>query len=69
MPSDHLIADLPAFHTAVAEGAQQAEAGRMVTFGVVPDHADTGYGYICAWAQPDPGAPTARVAGRLRGEA
>ncbi len=46
MPSDHLITDLPAFQAAVAEGAAQAEAGKMVTFGVVPDHADTGYGYI-----------------------
>ena len=60
MPSDHLIADLPAFHAAVAEGAEQAEAGRMVTFGVVPDHADTGYGYIRVGA-PVPDAPTARV--------
>jgi mannose-1-phosphate guanylyltransferase/mannose-6-phosphate isomerase len=60
MPSDHLIADLPAFHTAVAEGAQQAEAGRMVTFGVVPDHPDTGYGYVRV-GDPVPGAPTACV--------
>jgi mannose-1-phosphate guanylyltransferase/mannose-6-phosphate isomerase len=60
MPSDHLIADLPAFHAAVAEGAQQAEAGRMVTFGVVPDNADTGYGYIRVGG-PVPDAPTARA--------
>jgi mannose-1-phosphate guanylyltransferase/mannose-6-phosphate isomerase len=60
MPSDHLIADLPAFHAAVTEGAEQAEGGRMVTFGVVPDHADTGYGYIRV-GDPVPGASTARV--------
>jgi mannose-1-phosphate guanylyltransferase / mannose-6-phosphate isomerase len=60
MPSDHLIADLPAFHAAVTEGAEQAEAGRMVTFGVVPDHPDTGYGYIRV-GDPVPEAPTARV--------
>jgi mannose-1-phosphate guanylyltransferase/mannose-6-phosphate isomerase len=60
MPSDHLIADLPAFHAAVAEGAQQAEAGMMVTFGVVPDHAETGYGYVRVGA-PIAGAPTARA--------
>ncbi len=60
MPSDHLIADLPAFHAAVTEGAQQAEAGRMVTFGVVPDHPDTGYGYV-RLGDPVPGAPTARA--------
>ncbi len=60
MPSDHLITDLPGFHTAVAEGAQQAEAGRIVTFGVVPDHADTGYGYLHV-GDPVPGAPTAHL--------
>ena len=60
MPSDHLIADLPAFHAAVAEGAQLAEAGLMVTFGVVPDHAETGYGYV-RLGPPFSGAPTARV--------
>jgi len=60
MASDHLIADLLAFHRAIAEGAVQAEAGSMVTFGVVPDHPDTGYGYI-RLGEPVPGTPTARA--------
>jgi mannose-1-phosphate guanylyltransferase / mannose-6-phosphate isomerase len=46
MPSDHLIADLAAFHLALAEGAEQAAAGAVVVFGVTPTMPETGYGYI-----------------------
>ncbi len=60
MPSDHLITDVPAFLAAVAEGAEQAEAGLLVTFGIVPDRAETGYGYIRV-GEPAPEAPTARL--------
>ena len=45
-PSDHLIASLPSFHRAVMRGVAAAQAGRLVTFGVTPSRADTGYGYI-----------------------
>jgi mannose-1-phosphate guanylyltransferase/mannose-6-phosphate isomerase len=60
MASDHVINDLPAFHVAIAEGAEQAEAGRLVTFGIVPNHPETGYGYIRI-GESVPGAGTARV--------
>ena len=46
MAADHLIQDVPAFHQAVAEAAKQAEGGALVTFGIVPESAHTGYGYI-----------------------
>ena len=46
LPADHVIADVPAFHRAVAAGLVAAEAGSLVTFGVVADRAETGYGYI-----------------------
>ncbi len=46
LPADHVIRDAEAFRAAVAEGARLAEAGRLVTFGVVPDRPETGYGYI-----------------------
>ncbi|WP_298432892.1 mannose-1-phosphate guanylyltransferase/mannose-6-phosphate isomerase [Ottowia sp.] len=46
MPADHVIADVPAFHGAVAAGWQAARAGAMVVFGVVADRPETGYGYI-----------------------
>ncbi|MCC5996957.1 MAG: AGE family epimerase/isomerase [Oceanicaulis sp.] len=46
LPADHHIADVPAFHEALARGADAAAGGALVTFGVRPDHAATGYGYI-----------------------
>jgi len=46
MPADHVIRDVDAFNTAVSHGAQLASDGAMVTFGIVPSHAETGYGYI-----------------------
>jgi len=46
MPADHVIADRAAFHQAVRTGMDLAAAGTVVTFGVVPDRPETGYGYI-----------------------
>ena len=54
MPSDHLIADRAAFQRAVMAGAALAAAGDVVTFGIVPSRAETGYGYI------ELGAPVGR---------
>ena len=48
LPSDHVITDVPAFHAAVREAAKAAQAGQLVTFGVVPAGPETGYGYIRA---------------------
>jgi mannose-1-phosphate guanylyltransferase/mannose-6-phosphate isomerase len=48
LPADHVIADSTALHTAVATGAELARQGSLLTFGVVPDKAETGYGYIRA---------------------
>lgn len=46
MPADHVIKDTPGFCEAVKQGCAQAEKGALVTFGIVPDSAETGYGYI-----------------------
>jgi mannose-1-phosphate guanylyltransferase/mannose-1-phosphate guanylyltransferase/mannose-6-phosphate isomerase len=46
MPSDHLIAHVPAFLAAVDAAVPFAEAGRLMTFGIRPTRAETGYGYI-----------------------
>ncbi|MCP1641346.1 mannose-1-phosphate guanylyltransferase [Pseudomonas citronellolis] len=46
MPADHLIRDLEAFGRAVERAAALAEAGHLVTFGVVPTAPETGFGYI-----------------------
>ncbi len=46
MPADHLIEDLRNFEAAVSEATQLAGNGHLVTFGIHPTHAETGYGYI-----------------------
>ncbi len=53
MPADHVINDVAAFQAAIAEGARAAERGAFVTFGIVPDRPETGYGYIRAGASVD----------------
>jgi mannose-1-phosphate guanylyltransferase/mannose-6-phosphate isomerase len=45
-PSDHHIGDVAAFHKAIALARPEAEAGKIVTFGIEPDHPATGFGYI-----------------------
>jgi mannose-1-phosphate guanylyltransferase/mannose-6-phosphate isomerase len=46
LPADHLIRDIPAFQQAVRAALSAAQAGQLVTFGVVATRAETGYGYI-----------------------
>lgn len=46
MAADHAIQKPDLFHRVVLDGAQFAEQGYLVTFGIVPTHAETGYGYI-----------------------
>jgi mannose-1-phosphate guanylyltransferase/mannose-6-phosphate isomerase len=50
LPADHLVADTPAFHAALARAAPFARE-RIVTFGITPARAATGYGYIRIGAQ------------------
>jgi mannose-1-phosphate guanylyltransferase/mannose-6-phosphate isomerase len=50
LPSDHVIADAPAFQAAVRRAEPAASQGRLVTFGIVPSGPETGYGYIRAGA-------------------
>ena len=60
LPADHVITDVPAFQAAVAVGRVAAESGSLVTFGVVPDRAETGYGYIRRGAGPGPAFSVAK---------
>jgi mannose-1-phosphate guanylyltransferase/mannose-6-phosphate isomerase len=46
MPSDHAIADEPAFLAAVETAAAAARGGALATFGIAPERPETGYGYI-----------------------
>ena len=46
LPADHVITDINAFHAAIERAATLAGQGKLVTFGIVPTSAETGYGYI-----------------------
>ncbi|NYT46474.1 MAG: mannose-1-phosphate guanylyltransferase/mannose-6-phosphate isomerase [Candidatus Methanofishera endochildressiae] len=46
LPADHVIENIPAFQRAVINAGQLAEQDYLVTFGIVPTAAETGYGYI-----------------------
>ncbi len=61
LPADHFVADEDAFADALRDAARVAERGYLVTLGVVPTHAATGYGYIKAGAPLHPSSPTALV--------
>jgi mannose-1-phosphate guanylyltransferase/mannose-6-phosphate isomerase len=46
LPADHLIEDEQSFRAAVESARVLAQDGWLVTFGIRPDYAETGYGYI-----------------------
>jgi mannose-1-phosphate guanylyltransferase/mannose-6-phosphate isomerase len=46
LAADHLITDVDGFRRTCREALASAEKGAIVTFGIVPDHPATGYGYI-----------------------
>ena len=46
LPADHIIEDTNSFHEAIKIAENLAIQNKLVTFGVVPNRAETGYGYI-----------------------
>jgi mannose-1-phosphate guanylyltransferase/mannose-6-phosphate isomerase len=50
LPSDHVVRDAQAFRNAVLSASAAAEAGALVTFGIVPGAPETGFGYLHAEA-------------------
>ncbi len=46
LASDHVIKDVDAFQQATEIATQAAMSDLIVTYGIVPTHAETGYGYI-----------------------
>jgi mannose-1-phosphate guanylyltransferase len=46
LAADHMIQDTAAFQSAVQRAMPLAEAGSLVTFGIVAHRPETGYGYI-----------------------
>lgn len=53
LPSDHVFADVEAFRRSVEQAAHAAAQGLLLTFGIVPDRAETGYGYLKAGARTE----------------
>lgn len=71
LPADHVIKDAQAFARAVEVGMTHASRGKLVTFGIIPESPETGYGYIRRASESQDGCypieefvekPTAEVA-------
>ncbi len=54
LAADHLISDVTAFHKAIEQARKLAEQDKLVTFGIQPQSAHTGYGYIEAEEKSKP---------------
>jgi mannose-1-phosphate guanylyltransferase/mannose-6-phosphate isomerase len=46
LPADHVIKDIASFQAAITSGERLAQEGKLITFGIIPDSPETGYGYI-----------------------
>lgn len=46
LPADHFITEPESFRDLVRKGLHDAEDGHLITFGILPDNPETGYGYI-----------------------
>lgn len=53
--SDHIVRQRDVFIKAVQQGEKLAQKDKLVTFGIVPDKPETGYGYIEAGENYDGG--------------
>ena len=53
LSADHLIQNIDAFHQSIKVAEKLAENNKLVTFGIVPDKAEIGYGYIQAQPEND----------------
>ncbi len=62
MPSDHVIADLPAFLTAIDRALPEVDKGALATFGIAPTGPETGYGYVACGPETAPDSGVHRVA-------
>jgi mannose-1-phosphate guanylyltransferase len=57
LPSDHVVADRGQFRKVLISATAAAERGHLVTLGITPERADTGFGYIEAGDKLDVEAP------------
>lgn len=67
LPADHVIRPVDAFQRLLRRGAALAQDGRtLVTFGIAPTHAATGYGYVECGRRLDDQTPEAMAVARFR---
>jgi len=64
-PSDHVIPDAAAFRAAVQAAAARALAGDLITFGITPTRAETGYGWLELAEEAIPAAAAPRSLARF----
>lgn len=57
LPSDHVVTNTSAFRNVLLSATAAAEAGWLVTLGITPENADTGFGYIEAGDRLDVAGP------------
>lgn len=46
LAADHVITEQDKFEQSITQALELAKLDKLVTFGIVPTHAETGYGYI-----------------------
>lgn len=61
LPADHAIEDKEAFQNAVRTGETYARKDKLITFGIIPDTPETGYGYIKKGSELDSGTGAAQI--------
>lgn len=61
LPADHMIQNSQALKNAISLAAEPASKGLLVTFGIVPERPETGYGYIKAGSDKVKGCSAARM--------
>lgn len=54
LPSDHVIKDEAGFRALLDIAIEEAQGGKLVTFGIQPTRPDTGFGYIKTKGNPAP---------------
>src|SRR5438045_5626668 len=64
LPSDHVVGKTSAFRNVLIAATAAADAGWLVTLGIAPDRADTGFGYIEAGERPHPPGPLPVTTGK-----
>jgi mannose-1-phosphate guanylyltransferase len=57
LPSDHVVGNRAQFRKVLIAATAAAERGHLVTLGITPERADTGFGYIEAGEKLDVEAP------------